>query len=66
VREAFEAMVAGKLNASVECNPLLGPAVFDAIEKVVVRGETVPRYIKQEDRLFEQSTAAEAIKTREY
>ena len=26
VREAFEAMIAGKLNATVECNPLLGPS----------------------------------------
>ena len=25
VRGAFEAMKAGKLNATVECNPLLGP-----------------------------------------
>ena len=24
-RGAFEAMIAGKLNATVECNPLLGP-----------------------------------------
>ncbi len=66
VKQAFEAMIAGKLNATVECNPLLGPAVFDAIEKLVVRGENLPKYIKQEDRLFEQSEAAEAIKTREY
>lgn len=66
VKQAFEAMIAGKLNATVECNPLLGPAAFDAIEKVVVRGESVPKYIKQEDRLFEQAEAAEAIKTREY
>ena len=26
VKGAFEAMVAGKLNCTVECNPLLGPA----------------------------------------
>ncbi len=25
VKGAFEAMMAGKLNASIECNPLLGP-----------------------------------------
>ena len=28
-RGAFEAMIAGKLNATVECNPLLGPQFFD-------------------------------------
>ena len=35
VRGAFDAMAAGKLNCTVECNPLIGPHVFDAIEKVV-------------------------------
>jgi galactofuranose transport system substrate-binding protein len=49
----------------VECNPLLGPAAFDAVERAV-RGETLPKFIKQQDRLFEQHEAAEAIKTREY
>ena len=27
-RGAFEAMIAGKLNATIECNPLLGPAIL--------------------------------------
>lgn len=65
VKGAFEAMIDGKLNATVECNPLLGPAAFDAAEKAV-KGETLPKFIKQQDRLFEQHEAAEAIKTREY
>jgi simple sugar transport system substrate-binding protein len=65
VHAAFEAMIAGKLNATVECNPLLGPTLFDTIEKVVA-GQDVPKYIKQVDQLFDQSTAAETIKTREY
>lgn len=65
VKGAFESMVAGKLSATVECNPLLGPIVFDTIEKLRA-GQTVPRFIKQTDRLFEQKVAAEAIKTREY
>lgn len=65
VKAAFEAMVAGKLNATVECNPLLGPKVFDAIARMK-NGETLPKFIKSEDRLFTQETAAEDIKTREY
>jgi len=65
VRAAFEAMVAGKLNATVECNPLLGPVLFDTIEKLLA-GKQVPRYIKQVDRLFDQSVAAEVIDTRQY
>jgi galactofuranose transport system substrate-binding protein len=65
VKAAFEAMVAGKLNATVECNPLLGPAAFDAIEKVLAH-QTVPKYIKSEDRLYEQKDAAAAIGGRKY
>ena len=35
VKAAFEAMVAGELNCTVECSPLLGPQLFDVIEAVV-------------------------------
>jgi simple sugar transport system substrate-binding protein len=65
VKGAFEAMVAGKLNATVECNPLLGPLAFDALESVV-RGESVPKTTVVEDRLFDQSVAADVIGGRQY
>jgi len=65
VRAAFEAMVAGKLNATVECNPLLGPAAFDALEKVF-GGETLPKKIVVQDELFEQSVARDVIASRKY
>ncbi len=65
VRAAFEAMVQGKLNCTVECNPLLGPAAFDAVERALA-GETLPKWIKVEDRVFDQSVAAEVIDTRKY
>lgn len=65
VKDAFEAMVAGKLNATVECNPLMGPILFDTIEKIRAGGE-VPKYIQNKDQLFEQTTAAQVISSREY
>jgi ABC-type sugar transport system substrate-binding protein len=65
VRGAFEAMVEGKLNCTVECNPLLGPIVFDTMDKIL-RGETVPKFIKQEDQVFDQSTAKDVLPTRKY
>ncbi len=65
VRGAFEAMVAGKLNATVECNPLFGPILFDTIDKIL-KGESLPKYIKNEDQLFEQSQAAALIHERKY
>jgi len=65
VHDAFQAMIDGKLNATVECNPLLGPLAFDAVEKIL-KGEKVPKRIVVKDRLFDQSVAAEVIKTRKY
>jgi len=65
VKAAFEAMVEGKLNATVECNPLLGPAAFDAIEKVR-KGETLPKKTVVQDKLFDQSVAKDVISDRKY
>lgn len=65
VRAAFEAMAAGKLNCTVECNPLIGPQIFDAVEKIVA-GETVPRHIEVEEGVFTQEQAKEALPTRKY
>ncbi|KAA0213833.1 MAG: ABC transporter substrate-binding protein [Leptolyngbya sp. PLA3] len=65
IRAAFEAMVEGKLNCTVECNPLLGPILFDTIEKVVA-GQEVPKWIATEEGVFTRQTAAEDIKTRKY
>lgn len=65
VRAAFEAMVQGKLNCTVECNPLLGPQLFDAVEAILA-GETLDKWIVTEENVFTQETAAEDIKSREY
>lgn len=65
VKGAFEAMVAGKLNCTVECNPLLGPAAFDAIEAVKA-GKSLPKKTIVKDELFEQSVAKEVIGSRKY
>ncbi len=65
VKGAFEAMVAGKLNATVECNPLIGPQLFDTVEALKA-GKTVPKRIEVKEGIFEQKDAATAIKTRQY
>ena len=65
VRGAFEAMVAGELNCTVECNPLLGPALFDAVEKIAA-GQPVPKRITPEEGVFDQSQAAAALPGRKY
>ena len=65
VKGAFEAMVAGKLNCSVECNPLLGPAAFDAVEGALA-GKPLPKKTIVKDQLFDQSVAKDLIGTRQY
>jgi simple sugar transport system substrate-binding protein len=65
IKDAFQAMVDGKYNASVECNPLLGPQFFDACEKLA-NGESVPKWIKSQESVYPASKAAEALPTRTY
>ncbi|MCB0208349.1 MAG: ABC transporter substrate-binding protein [Anaerolineae bacterium] len=64
-RIAFEAMIDGKLNATIECNPLLGPGFFDLALKVV-NNEKVPKWIKSDEGVFLPPEAEEAMSIREY
>ena len=65
VREAFEAMVAGKLNCTVECTPLIGPQLFDTVEAILA-GKQVPKRIESKEDVYDQSKAAEALPNRQY
>jgi simple sugar transport system substrate-binding protein len=65
VKGAFDAMIAGKLNASIECNPLLGPQLMAAV-KDVVAGKPIPRRIVTEESVFTQANASEALPSRQY
>ncbi len=65
VRAALDAIVAGKLNCSVECNPLLGPMAFDAVEKAVA-GQELPKKIVVQDQLFDASNTKDVIESRKY
>ncbi len=64
-RGAFEAMIAGKLNATIECNPLLGPQFFELALKVV-NGESVPKWVPSKEGIFLPDNAAEILPTRKY
>lgn len=65
IRDAFQMMVDGKLNATVECNPLLGPDFFDVALKIV-NGESVPKSIPVQESIFYPFNAAEIMPTRKY
>lgn len=64
-RGAFEAMIAGKLNATIECNPLLGPQFFELALKVV-NGETVPKWVPSKEGIFLPDNAQDTLPTRKY
>jgi simple sugar transport system substrate-binding protein len=65
VKGAFEAMIAGELNVTVECSPLLGPQLMTAV-KDVVAGKPIPKRIVTEESVFPKETAAQILPTRKY
>ena len=53
VKAAFESIVAGEMNATIECTPLYGPFVVDCIEKLEA-GETFDKtVIHPEEGVFD-------------
>ncbi|MBN1303267.1 MAG: ABC transporter substrate-binding protein [Anaerolineales bacterium] len=48
---AFQAMLDGTLNVTVECNPLLAPQVYEAA-LAAMNGETLPKWIPSEESVF--------------
>jgi simple sugar transport system substrate-binding protein len=65
VKGAFEAMIAGKLNATIECNPLLGPQLMTSVTEVMA-GRTIPRRIVVDEQVFTMETAKQNIQQRKY
>jgi simple sugar transport system substrate-binding protein len=64
-RAAFEAMVQGKLNCSVECSPLLGPQLMKAV-KDYAQGKELPVRIISEEGVYPQETASRSLSSRRY
>jgi hypothetical protein len=65
VKGAFEAMITGKLNVTVECSPLLGPQLMSAV-KDVVAGKALPKRIVTEESVFPREVAAQELPKRKY
>ena len=64
-RKAFERMVAGNINSVVECNPLLGPYLMQAV-KEMLDGRTLPKRIVTPERIFTEVTAHNELNNRMY
>jgi simple sugar transport system substrate-binding protein len=65
VKGAFEAMLAGKLNVTIECSPLLGPQLMAAARDVVA-GKQIPRRIQVDEGVYPAEVAAKEFPNRKY
>jgi len=65
VKGAFEAMMAGKLNVSVECSPLLGPQLMSAV-KDIKAGKPLPKRILTKEGIFPMEVAKAEFPNRKY
>jgi galactofuranose transport system substrate-binding protein len=65
LKRGFEHLVAKKINALVECNPLLGKIVLKvALE--VLGGRSFPPVMFMEDKVFTVGNALQALPSRKY
>lgn len=64
-RRAFEQMIAGNINAVVECNPLLGPLLMQATQEIM-SGRTLPKRMVPPEDIFPQELAAMEVGNRTY
>ena len=56
-KDAINAILEGKMLATVECNPKFGPKAMDAVERYG-KGETLEPWVVNIDRFFDKDTAA--------
>jgi simple sugar transport system substrate-binding protein len=64
-RGGFQAMVDGWFQADVECNPLLGPQVYELALKLM-NGQPVDREILTNETVYYPDKAAELLPSRQY
>lgn len=65
VRAAFESMITGEMNASIECNPLHGPRVAK-LAKQILNGEKVEKFQNVEEKVYSADQAATVLPERQY
>jgi ABC-type sugar transport system substrate-binding protein len=65
IRDAFTAMIAGKLNCTVECSPLLGPQLMKAV-KDYMAGKDLPVRLITSEGVYPAEVARKVLPTRKY
>jgi ABC-type sugar transport system substrate-binding protein len=65
IKDALQALIDGDNNAVIECNPLLGPAAFDAVQTIVSGGKVDKKTVVK-DSVFDADRAKKEISSRAY
>lgn len=65
VKGMFQAMMDGKANCTVECNPLQGELFFETALKIL-DGQEVPKSVYVEEGVYPAEVAADVFPTRKY
>jgi ABC-type sugar transport system substrate-binding protein len=65
VKDGFVALTEGKINFIVECNPLLGPQLMQAVQDVLA-GKELPKRIVTIDNMFTTEQAIPELPNRKY
>jgi ribose transport system substrate-binding protein len=59
-RDALQAIIDGKLGATVECNPRFGPKAFETMDRYG-KGEKIEPWVKNVDKFFDTANAKEEV-----
>ena len=59
-KDALQAIIDGKMAATVECNPRFGPKAYDTLEKYAA-GEQVPPKVINADKFFDETNAKQEV-----
>ncbi|MBQ1613686.1 MAG: ABC transporter substrate-binding protein [Selenomonas sp.] len=65
VKGMFQAMIDGKANCTVECNPLQGPLLMETAKKILA-GEKVEKLVYVDEGVFPADVAAKTLPERKY
>ncbi len=65
VKDAFQAMIDGEINADIECNPLQGPFVSELIQKIL-SNEKLEKIQYMYESIYDESVAKQEIVNRVY
>ena len=59
-RDALQAIIDGKMLATVECNPKFGPKAFETLARYA-KGEAIEPWVVNTDRFYDKSNASQLI-----